>query len=116
MKLTEVDPAGWLEGQGERTSEEGQSTSWGPHTGPFSDTSHQGSWDPLALPLMWLLARGLMGVTLMEIELKAPMDPAAGVRPLPCLRSCVAAAAAACSGFCSLGTRGSPCVPDPPPG
>ena len=84
MKLTEVDPAGRLEGQGEgpqRRSEEGQSTAWGPHTGPCSDTSHQGSWDPLALPLMWLLARGLMRATLMEIELKVPMDPTLGCAP-----------------------------------
>lgn len=28
-----------------------------------------------------------MGVTLMEIELEAPIDPIPGVRPLPCLES-----------------------------
>lgn len=43
-----------------------------------------------------------MRVTLMEIELEVPLDPTPGVRPLPCLRSCVAAAATACSSWASV--------------
>ena len=42
-----------------------------------------------------------MEVTLMEIELEAPIDPTPGVRHRPCLGSCVATAAAAHSSWAS---------------
>lgn len=42
--------------------------------------------DPFCLCFVWPSARGLMGVTLMEIELEAPIDPIPGVPPSPIWR------------------------------